>query len=71
MKKKYKKLFLMKIFKLLNKKIFNHTNLIFGLVVSAEEQPVDIWNVDKAKIENNTLNLNNSNSNNSEKNLQM
>ena len=56
----------MKILRLLNKKFFNHTNFIFGLIASAEEQPVDIWNVDKAKIENNTSNLNNTN-NNSEK----
>ena len=58
----------MKILRLLNKKNFSIIlTLLFGLVASAEEQPVDIWNVDKSKIENNPSNLNNSNSNNSEK----
>ena len=47
----------MKILKLLNKKYFS---IIFFFVFSlnsvAEEQPVDIWNLDKKKIENNSSN---------------
>ena len=40
----------MKILKLLNKKKFLIILfLFFGLIVNAEEQPVDIWNVDQIK----------------------
>ena len=42
----------MKILRLLNKKYFTIIFLlIFGLSSIAEEQPVDIWNIDKKKIE--------------------
>ena len=44
----------MKILKLLNKKNFSIILIsFFSLGVFAEEQPVDIWNIDKKKIENN------------------
>ena len=47
----------MKILKLLNKKNFSIIfNFIFSLFVNAEEQPVDIWNIEKEKV-----NLENSN----------
>tara|TARA_B100001057_G_scaffold73380_1_gene67696 strand:+ start:173 stop:1945 length:1773 start_codon:yes stop_codon:yes gene_type:complete len=45
----------MKISKLLNKKFFSILLILFfGLNSNAEEQPVDIWNIDKKKIENNS-----------------
>tara|TARA_Y100001958_G_C21147961_1_gene484844 strand:+ start:173 stop:412 length:240 start_codon:yes stop_codon:yes gene_type:complete len=45
----------MKILKLLNKKYFSILLiLLFGLNSNAEEQPVDIWNIDKKKLENNS-----------------
>ena len=45
----------MKTLKLLNKKYFSIVLvLFFGLNLSAEEQPVDIWNIDKKEIENNS-----------------
>jgi hypothetical protein len=45
----------MKILKLLNKKIFSIAlSFFFGLASYAEDQPVDIWNIDKKKIENNS-----------------
>ena len=44
----------MKTLKLLNKKYFSIVLvLFFGLNLFAEEQPVDIWNIDKKEIENN------------------
>ncbi len=44
----------MKILKLLNKKNFSIILIsFFSLGVFAEEQPVDIWNIDKKKLENN------------------
>ena len=45
----------MKILKLLNKYIFQ---LYFFLAINsfAEEQPVDIWNIDQEKVENNSSN---------------
>ena len=44
----------MKTLKLLNKIYFSITIVLFlGLNVFAEDQPVDIWNIDKKKIENN------------------
>lgn len=44
----------MKISKLLNKKNFSIILIsFFSLSVFAEEQPVDIWNIDKKKLENN------------------
>ena len=44
----------MKILKLLNKRYFSIVLvLFFGLNLFAEEQPVDIWNIDKKEIENN------------------
>ena len=47
----------MKILKLLNKNFYLILLYLFlGLNSSAEEQPADIWNVDKKKIENNTQN---------------
>ncbi len=47
----------MKILRLLNKNFyFILLYLFFGLYSSAEEQPADIWNVDKKKIENNYQN---------------
>ena len=44
-----KKLFQMKILKLLNKKIISITLvcLIFFTSVFAEEKPIDIWNLEK------------------------
>ena len=45
----------MKILRLLNKRHFSIILVLFlGLNVFAEEQPVDIWNIDKEKIENNS-----------------
>ncbi len=45
----------MKTLKLLNKKYFSIVLvLFFGLNLFAEEQPVDIWNIDKKEIENNS-----------------
>ena len=47
----------MKILKLLNKNFyFILLYLFFGLNSSAEEQPADIWNIDKKKIEDNNQN---------------
>ena len=38
----------MKILRLLNKKIFSIFLILFlSLKVNAEEQPIDIWNIDK------------------------
>ena len=49
LKKKLKKLFQMKILKLLNKKIFltQLVCLIFFTPAFAEEKPIDIWNIEK------------------------
>ena len=45
----------MKILKLLNKKNFSIILISFlSLTVYAEDQPVDIWNVDKAEVDNNS-----------------
>ena len=45
----------MKTLKLLNKRYFSIILvLFFGLNLFAEEQPVDIWNIDKKDIENNS-----------------
>ena len=42
----------MKTLKLLNKKYFSIVLvLFFGLNLFAEEQPVDIWNIDKEQIQ--------------------
>ena len=42
----------MKILKLLSKKNFSIIAILFiGLASFAEEQPVDIWNIEKKKIE--------------------
>ena len=47
----------MKILRLLNKYFyFILLYLFLGLYSSAEEQPADIWNVDKKKVENNNQN---------------
>ncbi len=47
----------MKILKLLNKKIFSILFILFfGLNSFAEEQPVDIWNIEKKKTEEISLN---------------
>ncbi len=47
----------MKILKLLNKKNFLLLFfLFFGFNLFAEDQPVDIWNIDKEKIENDSFN---------------
>ena len=47
----------MKISKLLNKKYFSIILiLIIGLSVHAEDQPADIWNIEKKKIEDDTSN---------------
>ena len=43
----------MKTLRLLNKRYFSIILVLFlGLNVFAEDQPVDIWNIDKKKIEN-------------------
>ena len=45
----------MKISRLLNKKNFLIIFFLFFLnILSAEDQPVDIWNVDKAEVDNNS-----------------
>ncbi len=45
----------MKISRLLNKKIFFIIFFLFFVnILSAEDQPVDIWNVDKAEVDNNS-----------------
>ena len=45
----------MKISKLLNKKYFSIILiLLFGISANAEDKPVDIWNIDKKKIEENS-----------------
>jgi len=42
----------MKISKLLNKKYFSIILiLLFGMSASAEDKPVDIWNLDKKEFE--------------------
>ena len=47
----------MKILKLLNKKYFSIILiLLLGLSSYAEEEPVDIWNIDKTKIDEESLN---------------
>tara|TARA_B100000035_G_scaffold234576_1_gene202852 strand:- start:334 stop:2106 length:1773 start_codon:yes stop_codon:yes gene_type:complete len=58
----------MKILKLLNKKKFSIFFIIFLFFtkVIAEEKPVDIWNLDKEKTENNSS-IENTNSNKEEK----
>ncbi len=46
----------MKISKLLNKKNFSIILiLLFGLSANAEDKPVDIWNIDKKEIEENSI----------------
>jgi len=48
----------MKILRLLNKKSFSLIfTLFFGFISFAEEQPVDIWNIDKDKPKNNSSNI--------------
>ena len=45
----------MKISKLLNKKYFSIILiLLFGMSANAEDKPVDIWNIDKKEIEENS-----------------
>ena len=46
----------MKILRLLNKKIFSIITFLFlSLAAIAEEEPVDIWNIDKDKIDQNSI----------------
>ena len=46
----------MKISKLLNKKYFSIILILcFGMSVSAEDKPIDIWNLEKEKIEKNSI----------------
>ena len=53
----------MKILKLLNKKYFSIILiLLLGLSSYAEEQPIDIWNIDKKKIDEESLKDNAGNS---------
>ena len=53
----------MKILKLLNKKYFSIILiLLLGLSSYAEEQPIDIWNIDKKKIDEESLKDNAENS---------
>ncbi len=53
----------MKILKLLNKKYFSIILVLLLIVPSySEEQPVDIWNIDKKKIEEQSLKNNSQNS---------
>jgi len=46
----------MKILRLLNKKSFSIIFiLLFGLSASAEDEPIDIWNIEKKKVEENSI----------------
>ena len=55
----------MKISKLLNKKYFSIILiLVIGLSVHAEDQPADIWNIEKKNIEDETSNTQVENSEN-------
>ena len=57
----------MKILKLLNKKYFSIILILFlGLSSYAEEEPIDIWNIDKKKIEEESLKNNTENFQNDE-----
>ena len=49
----------MRILRLLNKKYFSIILiLLFGVSASADEKPVDIWNIEKEKIEENSIESN-------------
>ena len=55
----------MKISKLLNKKYFSIILvLVIGLSVHAEDQPADIWNIEKKNVEDKTSNTQEENSEN-------
>ena len=55
----------MKTLRLLNKRYFSIILVLFiGFNVFAEEQPVDIWNIDKKEIENNSSISTSNNENN-------
>ncbi len=57
----------MKILRLLNKKNFSIIiALFFSLTCIAEEQPVDIWNIDQQEIENNNSQIKNKTEENSQ-----
>ena len=45
----------MRILKLLNNKFFLTIFILFSFYSYAEEEPVDIWNIDKENIEQNSL----------------
>ncbi len=47
----------MKILKLLNKKYFTIILFLFSTIAHTEEKPVDIWNIDKKKSENDTIEI--------------
>ena len=49
----------MKILKLLNKKYFTIIFFLFSTIAFTEEKPVDIWNIDKKELENNSLETSN------------
>ena len=56
-KKEIEKLFLMKILRLLNKKNFSIILIIlFSLSAYAEDKLVDIWNIDEAKVNQDSIN---------------
>ena len=48
----------MRILRLLNKKYLSIIFILFSTSVYAEEKPVDIWNIDKKNIEENTIDIN-------------
>ena len=61
----------MKILKLLNKKNFLIIFfLFFGINLFAEEQPVDIWNIDDKELENNSSNSSDTKENKTENELE-
>ena len=59
----------MKILKLLSKKSFPIVFILFfGMISYAEEQPVDIWDIDKKELENESLLSNTTNDDGKKKN---
>ena len=60
----------MKILKLLNKKYFTIILFLFSTIAYTEEKPVDIWNIDKKKLENNSLETSNEADSNNSKTIE-